>query len=359
MKHATISILIAAAALALLPGLAAAQCEGGTSTAGYYLRNGTYVAGGCADTSTTTPGQLYPSGAQTLPSTNPAAGMSALPGQPVATGLLPVRAGDLDQPLGALGAPGQNLGPGAGNVSPVITLPQNGTTTGVNALPGQFTASGLLPVNTANVGSALGMEGISNGITNTVNNGAATGVTTPNINGFVPGSTTVSTGAGTSYLPSSALPMTTNTAAALGVGGPVNGITSTRGLPNTTAAGVASGLPGAVAPGGLLPNTMTTIAGATTPANVAGTTEAPASVTGTLAAPASTAAENIDRAPLRVVPITPYGYSLQPAPAAPSTSSVSPAAPSGSTLPPVPGRGGPTFIGEDSGSPNQVIISTP
>src|SRR5919205_898696 len=113
MRPVHLGVLLAAAAWIVWPQAAAAQCEGGTSTAGHYLQNGSYVPGGCAYTNSTTPGQLFPSGAQPLPSTNPAAGASALPGQRVATGPLPVTGGDLGQPLGAVGAPPQSLGPGA------------------------------------------------------------------------------------------------------------------------------------------------------------------------------------------------------------------------------------------------------
>jgi hypothetical protein len=145
MKLVTLGLLLAASAGVLSPQVAAAQCEGGTSTAGFYLQNGTYVPGGCAYTSTTTPGQLHPSGAQPLPSTNPAAGTSALPGQPFGVGLLPVTSGDLGQP-GAGGGQTQTLGPGSPGAGPVITLP--GTLGGVNTLPGQLTATEGLPLTT-------------------------------------------------------------------------------------------------------------------------------------------------------------------------------------------------------------------
>src|SRR5215218_9670874 len=107
MKAVSLGFVIASVAWMLLPQAAAAQCEGGSTLAGHYLPNGGYWPGGCAYTNATTPGQLFPSGAQPVPSTNPAGGASALPGQRVATGLLPVTAGDLGQPLGALGGPVQ------------------------------------------------------------------------------------------------------------------------------------------------------------------------------------------------------------------------------------------------------------
>jgi hypothetical protein len=303
MKRAILSFIIGSAALAILPGVAAAQCEGGTSTTGFYTTNGSYVPGGCAFTSSTTPGQMYPSGAQPLPSTNPALGVSALPGQPVATGLLPVRAGDLGQPLGAVGPSGETLGPG----TPVINLSQ--PVTGINALPGQVTPSGILPVNTANVGSALGFEGISNGLVNTVNNGSALGVTTPNINGYA------------------------------GYGGLVNGITTTRGLTNVTGTSTVSGLgavPSISVPSSVIP---------TSPGTVAATTVSGQVLNGqqTLLAPSVNLA---------------YGWSL-PAGVAVSAQATSPTTPGSAEAPPAPGRGGPTFIGEERGSPDQVIVSLP
>jgi len=303
MKRAILGFIIASAALAFLPGVAAAQCEGGTSTAGFYTTNGSYLPGGCAFTSSTTPGQMYPSGAQPWPSTNPGLGVSALPGQPVATGLLPVRAGDLGQPLGAVGPSGATLGPG----TPVINLAQ--PVTGVNSLPGQVTPSGILPVNTANVGSALGFEGISNGLTNTVNNGSALGVTTPNLNGFA------------------------------GYGGLVNGITTTRGLPNVTGTSVVS------SPGGVPSVSVPSSVSATNPGAVAATTVSGQVLNGqqTVLAPSVSQA---------------YGWSL-PAGVAVSAQAASPSAPASAEVPPAPGRGGPTFIGEERGSPDQVTVAVP
>src|SRR5829696_8467775 len=127
MKRVGCGLLLAFAVWVLSSQGAAAQCEGGTSTAGYYLRNGSYVPGGCAYTNSTTPGQLHPSGAQPLPSTNPIAGASALPGQRVATGLLPVTASDL----------------------------------------GAYPSAGLATGGLVNVGNGLGTSGLINGITAT------------------------------------------------------------------------------------------------------------------------------------------------------------------------------------------------
>src|SRR5712692_10190776 len=147
MKAASLGFVIASVAWLLLPQAAAAQCEGGSTLAGHFLPNGSYWPGGCASTSPTTPGQMYPSGAQPLPSTNPAAGASALPGQRVATGQSPVTGGDLGQPLGAAGAPLQTFGPGWPGGFGWGAYPNAG-------LP----AGGLL-----NVGSGLGTTGPING----------------------------------------------------------------------------------------------------------------------------------------------------------------------------------------------------
>jgi hypothetical protein len=229
MNPVSLGLLIASALWMLLPQAVAAQCEGGTSTAGYYLRDGSYVPGGCAYTNSTTAGQMHPSGAQPLPSTNPVAGASALPGQRVATGSLPVTAGDLGQPLGAVGGLPQNLGPGAPGGLVVTAYPGTG-----------LAASGL-----ATTGNGVGTSGL------------------------------------------------------------VNGITGTQGLPPTTSTSVISGISGApnvVLPGGQLGAGL-------------------------------------------LLRDTAYGYSLPAAPPV-SEQAASPTAPDASQPPP-PGRGGPTFIGEE------------
>src|SRR4051794_10334944 len=151
MKRASFGFVIASLAWVLLPQAVAAQCEGGSTLAGHYLPNGSYWPGGCAYTNSTTPGQLYPSGAQPVPSTNPAAGASALPGQRVATGQLPGAAGDAPQALSVLGAPVPTLGPGSF------------FGTGPGAYPGTSLAAGGL----VNVGNGLGTTGLVNGITST------------------------------------------------------------------------------------------------------------------------------------------------------------------------------------------------
>ena len=304
MNRVSLGLLLACTAWVFWPQGAAAQCEGGTSTAGYYLRNGSYVPGGCAYTNSTTPGQLYPSGAQPLPSTNPVAGTSALPGQPLGTGLLPVTSGDLGQPS-AGGGQTQTLGPGSPGTGPVITLP--GTLGGVNALPGQVTATGVPLVNTANVGGSLGVRGVSNGLTNTVNNGTTLGLGTPNINGFASGAYSDG-GLGVGGV--------VNPATGLGTSGLINGVTGTEGLPPTTSTGVLSGISGA--PNVILPGV-----------------------------PGGAGLLWRDTA---------YGYSLPAAPPV-SAQAVTPTAPRTVESPPTPGRGGPTYIGEEG--PDGIIISLP
>jgi hypothetical protein len=100
MKYLVTGFL-GAALLASQSGIAGAQCEGGTTVAGYYLANGSYVPGQCATTNPFTPGQLHPSGAQPGPVTAPATGLntSVAPGSSAAPGASPA-SGD---PTGAYG----------------------------------------------------------------------------------------------------------------------------------------------------------------------------------------------------------------------------------------------------------------
>jgi len=158
MKTLRLGFVLTSALWLFLPQAAAAQCEGGLTVAGHYLPNGTYWPGGCGYTNATTPGQMYPSGAQPLPSTNPAAGASALPGQRVATGQLPVTGGDFG-PYPNAGLPIGTTGPingvtateglppstGASTVNGVVVpqsvmLPVPGV--GVNTVP----VTGVYPV---------------------------------------------------------------------------------------------------------------------------------------------------------------------------------------------------------------------
>jgi len=255
MKAVSLGLVLASVVWVLQPQLAAAQCEGGSTQAGHYLLNGSYWPGGCSFTNPTTPGQLYPSGAQPVPSTNPAAGASALPGQRVPTGQLPVTAGDSGQPLFTVGGPVQTLGLGAfGGLG-----------------PGAYPNTGLAAGGLVNVGNGLGTSGLINGITST-----------------------------------EGLPPTIGT-------GTINGV---RGTPNIVLPG--TGMAGnGVMPGGLYPSVLT----------------GPGSLTGGAA----------------------YGYSLPAAPAV-SADAVSPTAPHPSQAPPAPGRGGPTFIGEESGDSTTITL---
>jgi hypothetical protein len=255
MKAVSLGFVIASVAWMLLPQVAAAQCEGGSTVAGHYLTNGSYYTGGCAFTNSTTPGQLYPSGAQPLPSTNPAAGASALPGQRVATGQLPVATGDAGPVLGPVGVPVQTLGPGA----PIGT--------GLGVYPGSSLAAGGL----VNVGNGLGTTGLINGTTTT-----------------------------------QGLPPTTVNTTVNGVVGTPSVVLQSTGV--AAVPGTAVALPPSVLPG-------------------------PGVLTGGSA----------------------YGHSLPAAPAVSSDAS-SQAAPSTSPAPPPPGRGGPTFIGEESGDGTTVAV---
>jgi hypothetical protein len=149
MKRIVASLVTAGCALVCLPLVAAAQCEGGPTITGMYGPGGVYVPAHCAYTNPTTPGQLYPSGAQPLPSTNPATGASALPGQRYLSGLLPVNNSDLGPAPSYVSSP--SLAPGglpvAGPNGGIAT-----TTTSAIAstgLPGQFPQTGV-PALTGN-----------------------------------------------------------------------------------------------------------------------------------------------------------------------------------------------------------------
>ena len=153
MRRFAVSIVAAGFAAVVLPHAAAAQCEGGVTVAGFYARDGTYVPGHCAYTNPTTPGQLYPSGAQPVPSTNPALGASRLPGQIASSGLLPVNSSDLGPapsyansgPLqaGGVAAGGPSLGPG----TPLNAVNASTTTATLAGSPDQFPQTGLPALN--------------------------------------------------------------------------------------------------------------------------------------------------------------------------------------------------------------------
>jgi len=166
MNRFAAGILAAGVAAVLMPHAAAAQCEGGTTTAGFYTRGGSYVPGGCATTNPTTPGQLYPSGAQPFPSTNPAQGASRLPGQLYPSGLLPVNSSDLGpapsfvstNPLLNPGAAavGTTLGPGVPLTNSLVGAAANAGLGSINAAGSQLTGLGAA----AAVANGVGVESL-------------------------------------------------------------------------------------------------------------------------------------------------------------------------------------------------------
>jgi hypothetical protein len=171
------SLVVVALALFGLPTIAAAQCEGGVTVAGHYLPNLTYVPGGCAYTNPTTPGQLYPSGAQPAPSTNPAMAGSRLPGQQQPSDLIPVNSSDLGPaPSLANSSTAAVLRPGSvvGATGPVpalpAALPPSGAPplTGNRAVPSSLIAPGTNgggPTDPASLGSEL--QGLVPSLSNT------------------------------------------------------------------------------------------------------------------------------------------------------------------------------------------------
>ena len=130
MRPMVPAFVLASSLVALLPSAATAQCEGGTWVAGYYLGSGSYVGGGCGSTNLTTPQQLYPSGAQVGPSTNPALGASRLPGQTQPSDLIPVNTTDLGPAPSLLNRPDGLAGA------------QPSSSTAASLLPGQLPPSG-------------------------------------------------------------------------------------------------------------------------------------------------------------------------------------------------------------------------
>jgi hypothetical protein len=163
-------------ALGVMAGSAAAQCEGGVTVAGQFMPNGVYVPGGCAYTNPTTPGQLYPSGAQPSVSTNPADGGSRPPGQTQPSDLIPVNSSDLGPAPSLVNRPPSNVGPNTGTVG------------GQNAGPGAGPAVVIQPGQVSPVGGG------------TVVN-PSTGTSTA-----VGGGTIVNPSTGTSTAPSSLAP---------------------------------------------------------------------------------------------------------------------------------------------------------
>jgi hypothetical protein len=82
MRYFLVGVL-GATLLTLQPGMAAAQCVGGTAVAGYFRGDGSYVSGGCATTNPFTPGQFSPASAVPTPGGSSVTGVTA-PGAPSA-----------------------------------------------------------------------------------------------------------------------------------------------------------------------------------------------------------------------------------------------------------------------------------
>ncbi len=157
MRRFGASLAAGALALVVLPHAAAAQCEGGTTVAGHYAPDGiTYVPGGCAETNPTTPGQLYPSGAQPAPSTNPAQGGSHLPGQTQPSDLIPVNSSDLGPAPSMVNDPAAGHQPSPAGVT-VNPSPNVGTVTapGVPSIPGTAVGPATYPGGPLGVGPAV------------------------------------------------------------------------------------------------------------------------------------------------------------------------------------------------------------
>jgi hypothetical protein len=171
------SLVVVALALFGLPTIAAAQCEGGVTVSGHYLPNLTYVPGGCAYTNPTTPGQLYPSGAQPAPSTNPALAGSRLPGQQQPSDLIPVNSSDLgpapslvNSSTPAVRGPGSVVGATGSVPALPAALPPSGAPplTGNRAVPSSLIAPGTNgggPTDPASLGSEL--QGLVPSLSNT------------------------------------------------------------------------------------------------------------------------------------------------------------------------------------------------
>jgi hypothetical protein len=169
MRRLVVGIAAASFAVMALPHAAAAQCEGGVTVDGFYARDGSYVPGHCAYTNPTTPGQLYPSGAQPIPSTDPAQGASRLPGQRDAAGLLPVNSSDLGPApsyanSGALSSSGvAAMGPSVGPGAPTNADAAGGVPLNTAITPGTTTnlaATGLLPGQTSVNGTMVSRVGL-------------------------------------------------------------------------------------------------------------------------------------------------------------------------------------------------------
>lgn len=165
MRRFAVGVLAASFAAIVLPHAAAAQCEGGVTVTGLYTRDGSYMPAHCAYTNPTTPGQLYPSGAQPVPSTNPAQGASRLPGQLYPSGLLPVNSSDLGPAPSYVNMPGlqgqgvTDLGPRVGPGAPAAADANGVIAPGTGAAPGNVVPS--------QVAAAAAVTGVAPGTTDT------------------------------------------------------------------------------------------------------------------------------------------------------------------------------------------------
>jgi hypothetical protein len=191
MRRFTAAILAAGFAAVVLPQAAAAQCEGGPTVTGTYSRDGSYVPAHCQYTNPTTPGQLYPSGAQPMPSTNPAQGASRLPGQVTPAGLLPVNSSDLGAAPSYVNTPGLQ-GADAATVAPSVGPGAPLTKDANSIMPG---TTGTTATNNVAPGTTVTTA------TNNVVPGT-TGATADN--SLLPGQAGVSTGAAATTLPGQA-----------------------------------------------------------------------------------------------------------------------------------------------------------
>jgi len=319
MKRIARGLLFAGLTVALGPGLAMAQCEGGSSVSGYYLPNGTYVPGGCASTNPLTPGQLYPSGAQSGTTTNPAAGASRLPGQVQPSGLLPVNSSDVGPaPSFVQSAPGSSGPQGAGpSNGPGVNIGNNGAAGLPSNLGNQ--SSGTVNNNAGSMGQPMNTAGGSNAQPGT---------------GLLPGQ---AGGAGAGSLaPGSQVPQQAGPS-----GDPA--LTINRGVPS------ADVFPGSVVPSGIQPNNVGGAAANVPSATVAIQPEAESATT----LEGEILLEQERRTVLPRSDELDGPMFVDDAP----VSNVSPShGPQAGTQPPLPpGRGGPTIIGEERGGGITVV----
>jgi hypothetical protein len=173
LKAVVIGSGVLTASALLGPGSVAAQCSGGTTTAGYYARDGSYQPGGCATLGTSQPSQLPPLGQSPGGSSN-TLNTAASPVAPLAA-----PSGNPANNRGVLGStpntPNNGPGLGAGIVNPGGLLSTSGL--------GTDTALGIrgaeTPSNLAYPGGSLGTGGSVTGTA--VTGGLATA---PGLNGL-------------------------------------------------------------------------------------------------------------------------------------------------------------------------------